>query len=320
MSQPQPQNSNPALQFYQKWSEKTPFVTRTFVIATVVEYIISFVLPLENYLGNVPKYTILHYEIYRVLLSPMVGNSLLMLVFFLMSFPTMGSRMELGMGSGTYASVLATISLGTNIAFVLVCYLLYLMGTTSAMYMGCMGSWTMLFALITIECLQVPDAPRRMLFIPVDIPSKYMPLIMYALFCLFSGPQVSYAVSMGMGWLYVQGHLDRFKPSSYALEEAEASGGLLHQVSRNPGWVLSGAALGHDAWVPVNQAGASWAGGGGGSGAGGAMGGGTDGGAGGESAQRVMVRGWWRYKICYMILIIILQLLLLLLCFHPLFT
>lgn len=46
------------------------------------------------------------------------------------------------------------------------------------------------FALLVTECMAMPDVPRQMLFIPVQIPSKYFPLVLYVFFCLFSGPQL----------------------------------------------------------------------------------------------------------------------------------
>ena len=150
--------TNPVVEFYKKWSDRTPYVTRTIVVSLVVEWVVSFFLPLEIYLGNVPRYTVLHFEIYRLLVSPMVGNSILMLVLAIMSFQTFGTRWEGAIGSASFLSLMATISLMTNVIFTVLCYFLYLVGTTSAMYWECMGFWTILFALITIECLQVKCA------------------------------------------------------------------------------------------------------------------------------------------------------------------
>lgn len=85
-----------------------------------------------------------------------------------------------------------------------------------------------------------------------------MPLAMYALFSLFGGPQLSYAIAILVGYGQVQGHLDRFRPSSASLEELESADGSLHGISRGKGYILSGSVNGHDAWVPVNTD-ASWA-------------------------------------------------------------
>jgi membrane associated rhomboid family serine protease len=158
--------ANPALEFYNKWSDKTPYFTRTIVIVIIVEYILSFFLPIEDYLSNVPRYTIFSFEIYRLLLSSMVGNSFITLILILMSFPSMGTRLEQSMGSASFLSLLGTLSLATNIIFTLICFLLYMVGTTSALFWECEGFWTILFSLITIECMQVIKPSSYQRYIP----------------------------------------------------------------------------------------------------------------------------------------------------------
>lgn len=99
----------------------------------------------------------------------------------------------------------------------------------------------------------MPDVPRRMLCLPVDIPSKYMPVALYALMALFSGPSLAYLLSLLLGYAYVLGYMDHLKPTSHSLAALEQPGQWLHSVSRASGWVLAGT-LGHDAFVPTNRA------------------------------------------------------------------
>ena len=56
----------------------------------------------NNYYCNsysTPYFTITHFEIYRIILSPFVGNSILLMVMILLSYPSLGTRMENSMGS-----------------------------------------------------------------------------------------------------------------------------------------------------------------------------------------------------------------------------
>jgi hypothetical protein len=244
--------SNQYLQLYQQWSDKTPWVTRLSMVSIVVIYILSWVFSFDTVLGNVPYFTIFNYEIYRILFSPFVGNSLFQVILIAMFFPAMGSKMEWSLGSTGFIVLIGTCSLLTNILFDIVCILLSLLGTPEAIFSQCFGFWLIIFSLITIESMLTPDAPRRMMFIPVDIPSKYFPLALYVLFSLFSGPQLGYAISIAIGYLYSIGKLDRLKPSSSYLDSMEING-MLHSVSRQQGWVLTGLAQGNDAWIPVNQ-------------------------------------------------------------------
>lgn len=248
---------NPVLQYYQQWSEKNALVTRGLMIVIVASFILSFFVGLENYLGNRTFFTIFHFEVYRLFLSPFVGDSLLSLIIVIMMFPAMSSRLESSIGSSAYIVVVGSMYLIVNLLFCLIAVLLYLVGVPEALFQDCSGFWNIMFGVFTIDCLQFPDQPRRMMCIPVDIPSKYMPLVFYLLLSLFSGPDVGYALSIGLGWAYVQGHLDRLKPSSYTLEELESSGGILHSISRRRGFVPAGAGIGHDAWIPVNAAAAT---------------------------------------------------------------
>ena len=98
-----------------------------------------------------------------------------------------------------------------------------------------------------------------MMFIPVDIPSKYFPLAMYGLFCLFSGLQLSFAIAILVGYLQSKSHLDRFRPAYTVLEELEAADGSLHGTAQSKGWVPAGAGAGREEWIPVNTAEATWA-------------------------------------------------------------
>lgn len=258
MSQPVPSNSNPVLDYYTQWSSKTPYVTRISIIIIVIVCIFSFLIfDADQYLGNIPLYTILDLELYRILFSPLVGNSVLNLLFILLFFPEMSTRLEYTMGSLAYLSLICTLSIIINITFIIICFILSFMGLSYILLASCSGFWTIIFAFITIECMRNPDEPRQLFCFPLQISSKYFPLVLYVVFCLFSGPVLSFAVSIFVGYLQSQGYFDKLRPSSYSLEQLESTGHFFHSISRNSGWCLV-AGLGHDSWAPVNQNGADW--------------------------------------------------------------
>ena len=150
---------NPWLNYYQQWSERTPLVARTTTVAICVAYLLSFFIPLEAYLGNTPFFSVQHFEIYRFLLSPLVGNSILSLVVILLSYPTTAQRMENSSGSGAFLSLLLIITLITNGIFTIFCYTLYIFGIyTEAIFLRSAGFFPIFFALLTIECLMARPA------------------------------------------------------------------------------------------------------------------------------------------------------------------
>eukprot|EP00603_Paraphysomonas_imperforata_P008818 CAMPEP_0114433686 /NCGR_PEP_ID=MMETSP0103-20121206/11832_1 /TAXON_ID=37642 ORGANISM="Paraphysomonas imperforata, Strain PA2" /NCGR_SAMPLE_ID=MMETSP0103 /ASSEMBLY_ACC=CAM_ASM_000201 /LENGTH=323 /DNA_ID=CAMNT_0001603467 /DNA_START=291 /DNA_END=1262 /DNA_ORIENTATION=+ len=159
----------------------------------------------------------------------------------------MGSRMETSLGSANFFVMLCTFSLATNVLFDITCLALYVLGTPTAIFWGCSGFWTILFSLIVIECMQMPDQPRRLFCFPMEVPSKYFPLVLYVFFCLLSGPQLDFAVAMAVGYLHAKGHLDFMSPSTLTVQNMEQNG-IFSSLSRNPGWIHTSAALGMEAF------------------------------------------------------------------------
>lgn len=153
MDQPPP--ANPLKQMYEEWSAKTPCVTRNSLIGIVILYILSFFFAADLTLGNVPYYSLMHFEIYRIVMAPAVGNSFITIILMVLFYPVMGARLESSLGSAGYLFHLGIISLMTNVLFDVICLLLYAMGTAEALFWSCSGFWTVLFAMIVTECMQV---------------------------------------------------------------------------------------------------------------------------------------------------------------------
>lgn len=255
MSQSTSPEQNPFRQMYEDWSMKTPIITKNSMIVIFFIYVLSFFFSLDMALGNTPYFSIFHFEIYRIVFSPLVGNSLLTILLICLFYPTMGSRMETSLGSASFLLMLCTLSMTTNVIFDFICLGLYILGVPAAVFWSCSGFWVILFSLIVIECMQMPDIPRRIFCFPVEVPSKYFPLVLYILFCFLSGPQLDFAVAMGVGYLYSKGYLNFTSPSVHTIQNMEHNG-IFSSLSRNSGWIHSSAALGMEAM---------FAGGGGGS-------------------------------------------------------
>ena len=158
-SGPQNQNnqgnpSNPVLTWYNEWSERTPFVTRSTVIVLIISYITSFFYDASDFFANIPEYTYLRFEIYRLLLNPFVGNSILMLIMILIMFVVMSGKFESSQGSLRFLFLMGTMCLLTNLLFSVVCFFC-LIWFDDALSWVCQGFWNVTFSLITIDCMLV---------------------------------------------------------------------------------------------------------------------------------------------------------------------
>ena len=150
-----PTGDNPVLTYYREWCDRNPFVTRNVMVLLVICWIASFFFEADHVLGNTTFFTIFSFEVYRLILSPLVGNSILMLVLLVFFFPAMGAKMESSMGSSAFLFLMGTLALATNLLFCFVCMNLYFFGMTEAIFYDCSGFWLIVFGLITIESMQV---------------------------------------------------------------------------------------------------------------------------------------------------------------------
>lgn len=152
---PDSNEPNPVLATYQRWADATPLVTRVSIILVISMYLFSWIINLETVLSNVPFLSIERFQIYRLLVPSLVGDSFFNVLILMLFYPSMSIQLETSLGSLHFAYLLSFLSLMTNIAFDFTCYLLYFMGDDFARYYDCNGFWVVAFALLTITCMQV---------------------------------------------------------------------------------------------------------------------------------------------------------------------
>ncbi len=233
--------SNQLLSSYKSWQERTAFTTRTITVSVVILSVLAlFGLDLTTQLGNIPAFSVFHFEVYRLILSPFVNNSVITSIIMLLFFPAMGTQIEQQMGSAAFAGLFLSLTLCTNLAFAAICTFLSFFGMPEALLLDCSGFWVQLFSIITLDCMKNPELPRRLMCFPFDIPSMYFPLALFGFFCLFGGFQLSFAVGILVGYAWHRGHLDMFKLSDSYVESLEDTGGMLYSTSRNStGWIFT---------------------------------------------------------------------------------
>ena len=240
-------NSSPGgsiLSSYNSWAAGVPFVTRSTLVSISVIGILSlFGLDFSDYLANVPYFTLYRFEIYRILTSVFMNNSIISVIFMWLFFPAMGARMEQQQGSATFGWLLYASAIAINLAFVAICFV-------GSMFYGgvilaeCSGFWSVLFTLITLDCLAMPDQPRRLLCIPVDIPGPYFPLALFAFFSFFGGFRLDLALGIAVGFGYKEGYLEKLKPAD----------GYLRRTRGQEGSILYNAARNYDGYIFVQNA------------------------------------------------------------------
>lgn len=157
------------------------------------------------------------------------------------------------MGSTAFAWLCLMIAFLTNVAFLLLSFVLYAFSKeTSYLMASASGIWLILFGTIAMECVQAPRGIERRLFF-FNVPVLYYPLALYLFFAFVSGNLFSLGdlLSMAIGYAFGFGYLDFLKLSSVRARQWEDS--VLINFARRDGWIAGQAVMGSGAWNDMGE-------------------------------------------------------------------
>ncbi|KAJ1457831.1 hypothetical protein M885DRAFT_562312 [Pelagophyceae sp. CCMP2097] len=241
---------NPVVSAYEAWRARTPLVCRKVCEVLVCAYAVSWVFDLSAALSVVPFFVVRRLQVYRLVLSPLVGNSLISVLLTVLTVGDgVGPRLERSLGSMRLAALVASSVVGVNVAFVALCYAVVSLGALDAALFTSRGLWHTVLTLVAVECLSGPEAARRLLCLPVDVPRLYYPVALGALWMLFSGGLgLDIPLAVGFGYLDNFGYLDAmiYRPLAARCGRFDSACADSHAD-----YISARAALGAAAWVPV---------------------------------------------------------------------
>eukprot|EP00980_Cylindrotheca_fusiformis_P002925 scaffold681_cov130-Cylindrotheca_fusiformis.AAC.1 len=242
-----PPPNNPILEAYLNFKKETPLVTRYVITSQVTFFLLSYVVDPTAAVANIPHYAILQYQVYRIVLSPFLCNRFLSLVFAYFNFTDNGRRLERSMGSTAFLVLVFSIGITTNLFYISIAFLLKATtGSESLVFLPTSGIWIVLFGIVSIECSKAPpQTVRKLLFMTVT--ASYYPIALFGLFSLVGGFfELSYLVSIGVGYAFGNGYMDRLIPGSPRCKRWEEK--YLYSFATREGWVGCDNILGSGAW------------------------------------------------------------------------
>lgn len=237
---------NPILNTYETFIRETPLVTRTIISTQSFSWVLSFFVDLTFSLANIPVFTVMHYEIYRIFTSIFLCTNFFSLAFAYFSFVDTGKRLETSLGSTEFAFMFLSVGILTNILYGVVgAFLDALLGSQHFFYLPAFGVWLVLFGLTAFECIQAPQGTTRKLFL-FAVPTQYYPLALLGLFSVIGGFSLAYPISIAVGYAYGRKVLDWLRISSSRCRSLEEA--FLDSFTHTGGWVPVNGALGPGAW------------------------------------------------------------------------
>lgn len=180
-------------------------------------YLLSWVTGLVNYYMILTPGFLLRFQVWRIFTGPYVHPDIMTLLFSLFSYIPSGVVEENTMGTVPLAIRFFKLTVLINVLYSVFCLAVGLTLFPALLMMPAISLWPIIFCDMVIQCYQQPEMPRGLCCLPVQIKSKWYPLVLILIFSLFFGPQMSLFAGLGVGYLYVFGCLKWTESSAPSL-------------------------------------------------------------------------------------------------------
>lgn len=146
--------------------------------------------------------------VWRLVTGPFAHTSFINLLFSVISYVPSAVMEENEMGTVPFAIRFFKLTMFIDVLFSIIAIGVGMTFWPRMINTPCMGLWPILMCDIVIQCYQDPEMPRGLCCLPIQIKSKWYPLILIAIFMIFFGIQFDLMTGMGVGYLYVFGYLN----------------------------------------------------------------------------------------------------------------
>lgn len=217
------------------------------MLTEAIACVVNIFFDLRLGLGNIPLFTVLKFEIYRIVTSLFVCEGFFSLFLAFFSFLPTGKRLEYSMGSTEFACVLLTIGVMTNVLYICLAFLFAgLVGGQSLLVNPSFGLWNVLFGVIALECTKAPQGSVRKILV-WTIPAFYYPVALWVFFSFMGSFSLAHLISIGLGYGLGMGYLDKMRVSALRCKAWEETY-LQSFISRQRNYIVSSTAMGSGAW------------------------------------------------------------------------
>lgn len=187
-----------------------PLFVRFIIISTVSLYILSWIVSIDAILCNLPYFTLMKFQIWRLATSVFMTVSIINILFAFMAWIPDAMRLETTAGTIRYFLNFMTNSIFIQVIYSIALLILSIFLGENILKMPSAGLWPLIMAEITLLCLANPDNDLRMFFIPCPIKARYYPWALLAFFTVLN-MNIQIDLLAGIGYAYLFNYYLRSK-------------------------------------------------------------------------------------------------------------
>jgi len=189
--------------------DSIPLFIKIILCITIILYLLNPFIPFISWIfANIPYYTIIYLNIWRLITTPFITTNILSIIFSIFFWYKEAVKIEKEIGTVKYMLVFLINSFFIQIIYTAVSFLLWLiMRSTSILKLKITdsgirndGLWPILLCDLTLLCLSNPEKLQKFYFFRFSLKAKYYPLVLLAIFTIISGFRIDLEILCGIGY------------------------------------------------------------------------------------------------------------------------
>ena len=186
-----------------------PLFIKCYFIITIVLYILNLKLTFISYfLINVPSYTILKFQIWRLITSVFITTNIFQIILAFFVWVKYASLLETSLGTIKYTLIFLLNTLCIQVFNIVIYSFFSLLNKKSfnseIKSKKNSGLWGIVMCEMTLLCVSNPESPMKLLLIPYTVKAKIYPIILVLMFILVNYLEIDVEIISGViyGFIY----------------------------------------------------------------------------------------------------------------------
>ena len=186
-----------------------PLFIKCYFIITLVFYILNLKLTfISYYLINVPTFTILRFQIWRLITSVFITTNIFQIILAFFVWVKYASLLETSLGTIKYTLIFLVNTFCIQVLNLIIYPFFSLVSkksfNTEIKSQKNSGLWGIVMCEMTLLCVSNPESPMKLLLIPYTVKAKIYPIILVLMFILVNYLEIDVEIISGViyGFIY----------------------------------------------------------------------------------------------------------------------
>ena len=184
------------------WANIPLFVKFYFIVTTIL-YLLNLPIKfISYYLINIPSYTILHFQLWRLLTSVFITTNIFQIILAFFVWVKNASLLETSLGTIKYSLIFFVNAISIQIINIIIISIGSLINSNISnpeiKSKKNSGIWGIVMCEMTLLCISNPESPMKLLLLPFTVKAKIYPIILVILFFISNYLEIDVEIISGI--------------------------------------------------------------------------------------------------------------------------